>query len=142
MPKIIEIPQVRMDADRLWQRIGAFAAVGEWHPMVSRVDSEGDQPGSVRTAYGKDGSTQVERLLASDAKRHTYRYAIESTPMPVRNYVGELRVEDSSDGTSMVIWSARFDESEGGDATEMVRGFLKAGVNRLRDAYDTPDKEA
>ncbi|MGH7716139.1 MAG: SRPBCC family protein, partial [Vulcanimicrobiaceae bacterium] len=89
-----------------------------------------------------DGSTQVERLLASDAKRRTCRYAIESTPMPVRNYVGALRVEDNCDGTSTVTWSAHFDAAEDGDATEMVRGFPKAGVDRLRDAYDTPDKEA
>lgn len=66
MPSIIETAQVHMDAGRLWQRIGAFGAVGDWHPMLSRVDSQGDRPGAVRTAHGKDGSTQVEWLLEFD----------------------------------------------------------------------------
>lgn len=142
MPTVVERVQAHMDADRLWQRIGAFGAVGDWHPMLSRVDRQGDRPGAVvRTAHGKDGSTQVERLLEFDAKRHAYRYAIESTPMPVRDYGGELRVDGNGDGTSTVTWSARFENAEGGDATEMVRGFLKAGVDRLRDAYGSSDKE-
>jgi hypothetical protein len=31
------------------------------------------------------------------------------TPMPVRNYTGELRIDGNPDRTSTVVWSADFD---------------------------------
>jgi mxaD protein len=138
MSNVIETACVPMDAATLWQKIGAFGAVGNWHPMLSSVDSEGDNVGSIRTAHGKDGSTQIERLLYFDATTHTYRYKMESTPMPINDYVGEFHVEDNGDGTSTVEWSAQFDVAEIGEADpiKMIAGFLKAGTDSIEKKYD------
>jgi mxaD protein len=137
MSNVIETARVPMDAAALWKKIGAFGAVGDWHPMLSSVDSEGDSVGSTRTVQGKDGSTQVERLLHFDANEHAYRYKMESTPMPVDNYVGKFHVEDNGNGTSTVEWSAEFDVTETGeaDAIEMIGGFLKAGTDSIKKQY-------
>jgi hypothetical protein len=76
--------------------------------MLAKVESEGEREGCLRTAEARDGSRQTERLLETAPDRHFYRYRMESTPMPVRDYLAELRVEDNRDGTSTVVWAAEF----------------------------------
>ena len=78
----------------------AFGAIGTWHPLLEKVESEGEHEGSRRTAKAKDGSRQVERLQELKPNERRYRYSIESTAMPIKNYVSELRVDDAGDGMS------------------------------------------
>jgi hypothetical protein len=90
MPRITETVQLGENADLVWQQIGRFGSVGRWHPMLSKVEADGEGAGALRTAEGKDGSRQVERLLSVAPEQHAYRYTMVTTPMPVRDYVAEL----------------------------------------------------
>jgi hypothetical protein len=123
--------RIATDATTLWDGIGSFRSVGDWHPMLDRVVAEGEEPGAVRTAYSPGGE-QVERLLEVGPLRH--RYTMESTPLPVSGYVAELRVVDDGDGSSTVSWSADFDATSD-DALGMVQGFLEAGVAAIADRF-------
>lgn len=131
--RIIESVRVAEAPDALWRDIGGFGAVGRWHPMLARVDSEGERPGCRRTAEGRDGSRQVERLLEISSERHCYRYRMESTGMPLRDYVGELRVENDGGSGSTVVWSADFEPTGDDEAqiVESVYSFIKAGLQNL-----------
>ena len=40
MTKIVETVRIAEDPDTLWREIGEFGAVGHWHPMLAKVDSE------------------------------------------------------------------------------------------------------
>jgi len=133
MPDIVESVHIADDARDLWCQIGEFGAVGRWHPMLAKVESEGDRAGCRRVAETRDGSRQTERLLEFAREQHFYRYRMESTALPVRNYIGEFRVEDCADQTSNVVWSARFDltSADASDAVEGVRSFMKAGLDHL-----------
>jgi mxaD protein len=126
-----------MDAESAWRRLGGFGDVGEWHPMLKSVDSESDTPGAMRIARGADGGTQIERLEAYDAERHAYRYTIEETEMPVRDYQAEFRIDADPDGESRVTWRAQFDDAgeDPSAGTEAVREFLHAGVQALEERY-------
>jgi mxaD protein len=134
MTKIVETVRVAEDPDTLWREIGEFGAVGNWHPMLAKVDSEGDREGSLRMAEGRDGSRQTERLLQMAPEHHLYRYRMELSALPVRDYIGELRVEGNPDHTSTVKWSAEFEPTSGDEAgtVQTVRSFLKAGLDHLR----------
>ncbi len=101
--------------------------------MLARVDSEGERPSALRTAYGNDGSIQVERLLEAAPDRRAYRYEMVSTGMPVENYVAELRAEDAGDGTTEVSWHAEFGVTSDDEAGVVagVRAFLRAGLDGL-----------
>lgn len=134
MTRIIESVRIAAPPDRLWREIGGFGSVGKWHPLLARVDSEGERTGSRRTAEGQDGGRQVERLLELSPEGHFYTYRMESSAMPVRDYVGELRVEDDGDSGSTVIWSAEFEPAGGGDERQIaqsVHSFLKTGLDHL-----------
>jgi hypothetical protein len=132
MNKIVETVRIAENADALWQEIGKFGNVGQWHPLLAKVDSEGEREGCVRTAQAKDGSRQTERLLEINADEHFYRYRLESTKMPVSDYVAEFKVEDNGDDTSTVVWSAEFKpQSDEAKTTEGIRNFLKAGLDNI-----------
>ena len=136
MLQVVETAAIARDPAQLWQRIGNFASVGEWHPMLSRVECEGEGAGATRSVTGQDRSQQVERLLEvrPEQRRHTYR--LEQTTLPVSNYVAEFRVDPDAAG-SRAVWSATFDAAAGreAEAVLLVRGFLKAGLAHLEEIY-------
>lgn len=86
MPSITETATIRSDPETLWREIGGFGSVAEWHPLLQSIEVMGDGVGAMRVAHGGDGSEQVERLQMIDAEHHRYRYTLEQSPMPVRNY--------------------------------------------------------
>lgn len=138
MPEITETTEIPMSPDAVWRAIGGFGAVGEWHPMLERVELESRGARTTRVAHAKDGSEQVERLLESDPSRHSYKYCMERSAMPVREYFGELHVEPDGADASVVVWSARFDLAAEGDGKtiEAVRQFIHAGLEGLGQRLD------
>jgi hypothetical protein len=140
MPQIVESVLIAENSADLWDEIGAFGAVARWHPMLAKVESEGDREGCKRVAEGRDGSRQTERLIEFAPKQHFYRYRMEATAMPVDDYVGELRIEDCADHTSRVVWSAKFKlrSARAADATDTVRSFLKAGLDNIASTHRRP----
>jgi hypothetical protein len=137
MPNVIQTVCLPVEADRLWRDIGSFGAVGNWHPMLSAVDSQGDVAGALRTTHSQDGTTHVERLRDYNAAQCIYRYEMQSTPMRVRDYIGEFRVDDNGDGTSTVTWSAHFELSDGNgdDTAQQIERFIKAGTDGLKRRF-------
>lgn len=132
MTKIVETAHVGAPAAALWRDIGGFGAVGDWHPMLARVRTEGEGEGALRIVEGRDGTRQTERLLENSREHRFYRYKMESGPMPVRDYVAELRVEDNGDGTSTVVWSAEFEPTLTSFRTiEEIQESLKSGLDSI-----------
>jgi hypothetical protein len=46
---------------------------------------------------------RIERLLDMVPEHDLYRYRMESSAMPVRDYTEELWIEDNDDGTSTIV---------------------------------------
>ena len=137
MPRIIETATIGLDAETLWEKIGAFGSVADWHPLLNSVAVLGEGAGAIRIAYGEQGVPQAERLQLLDAERHLYRYTMEETSMPVRDYTGEFRIDPTGDAASTVVWSAEFELTPDGDGrtVEAVRHFLHAGTENLRRRF-------
>ncbi len=126
-----------MSADALWREIGPFGAVGDWHPLVEMVESDGETAGAHRTALTRDGIRRVERLQEMNPRLRRYRYAVESTPLPIRDCVAELRVDDNGDGSSTVLWASHFTVTAGDecDVVRAIRDFYRAGLDNLKRRY-------
>lgn len=137
MPRIIETATIGLDPETLWDEIGAFGSVADWHPMLHSVAVLGEGTGALRIAYGKEGAAQAERLQALDPDRHLYRYTMEETSMPVCDYTGEFRIDPTGDAASTVVWSAQFELTPDGDGrtVEAVRHFLHEGTENLRRRF-------
>jgi mxaD protein len=137
MPHVEATVEVPVGADALWHEIGSFQGVGRWHPMLTKVEGEGEQPGSIRMPESANGHKNVERLREINATQHFMRYDILSSPMPIKDFVVELRVADNGDGTSTVVWGGDF-QFTSADETKMVQaihGFLTAGLENLKQKY-------
>jgi polyketide cyclase/dehydrase/lipid transport protein len=130
MPEIVESVRVEAKSADVWRKVGKFGALADWHPMLANMASEGEREGSRRIAETRNGSRQTERLLELEPARHFYRYRMEATAMPVRNYVGEFRVDDNGDRSSTVVWSARFDvtTADENNTVRTIRDFFKTGL--------------
>jgi mxaD protein len=137
MPRITETATIARDPETLWNEIGAFGSVGDWHPLLDSVEVLGYGTGALRIAHAKEGSEQVERLEALDPERRLYCYTVEDTSMPVRDYRGEFRIDPAGDAASLVVWSAVFELTPDGDGrtVESVRQFLHAGAEGLRHRF-------
>jgi hypothetical protein len=137
MAHVEQLADLPVDPDVLWGEIGSFQGIGQWHPLLTSVEGQGERPGAVRSATGTDGSTQVERLGEVDAERRRYRYVMESSAMPVRDYQAEFQVQASSDGTSTIRWTGDFQVTAGDpdEVIEMVRGFFVTGLQSLAYRY-------
>jgi hypothetical protein len=137
MPRITETAAIGLDPETLWNAIGAFGSVGDWHPLLDSVEVRGQGSGAMRIAHAKEGSEQAERLQTLDPERRLYRYTMEVTSMPVRDYRGEFRIDPAGDAASLVVWSAQFELTPDGDGrtVESVRHFLHAGTEGLRHRF-------
>jgi hypothetical protein len=62
---------------------------------------------------------------------------MESTALPVTDYVAEFRAEAADTDVTTVRWSADFQVSSDDEkqAIEMVQGFLRAGLDNLTKRY-------
>jgi Polyketide cyclase / dehydrase and lipid transport len=137
MPHVQATIKLPVRAEVLWKQVGSFQGIGEWHPMLAKVEGQGEQPDAIRTAEAQDGQKQVERLQEINPEQHFYRYAIVSTPMPVRDYVAELRVRNDGGNASTVEWSSDFTVTSGDEhsTANMIRSFFDAGLQNLRNKY-------
>jgi mxaD protein len=136
MPHAEASAVIGTDAETLWRAAGGFADVG-WHPWLASVNTDGTGVGSRRTAVGQDGSQQIERLDHVDAEVRCYRYTMESTGLPVADYVGEFNIDPRDVSSCTVRWTSEFRATSDNetDAVNAVQSFLDAGIDELRRRY-------
>ncbi|GMQ89894.1 MAG: SRPBCC family protein [Gammaproteobacteria bacterium] len=136
MTKVSMTTQVPVSADKIWDLIGQFNALPDWHPAIEKSELEED--GQVRRLSLVGGGSIVERLEKIDEDEHLYRYSILESPLPVTDYVAELRVRPGKEGEGCTIeWSSEFDPkgASTADATEVIRGIYQAGFDNLKKLF-------
>jgi hypothetical protein len=123
-------------AEKVWELIGGFNALADWHPAVE--NSELEEGGHVRRLSLVGGGTIVERLERLDDDSFRYRYSIIDSPLPVADYVAELRVQkdDSGEGCE-VQWSSEFNASGASvtDAEKAIKDIYNAGFENLKKIF-------
>jgi hypothetical protein len=121
-------------ADVVWETIGDFNRVADWHPAISA--SKLEESGQLRRVSVTGGGESVERLTGQGP--HWYSYQLVSGPMPVSEYAATLRVEDAPEGNATVKWSASYtpEGASDADAEAAIRPFLEAGLDNLRRQFD------
>ncbi len=128
----LSIP-VAASTAQVWDTIGNFNAMADWHPAVER--SELEDGGSVRRLHLVGGGEIVEKLEASKDGQ-SYTYSILEGPLPVMNYTSTLRVVEGADGKAEVEWSSDFDPVGSADeAVKVMQGVYQAGLDNLKKMF-------
>jgi len=127
--------KVPVSAAQLWDVIGQFNALSDWHPAIEK--SELEQDGEVRRLSLAGGGEIVERLEESSDESRTYSYSILESPLPVAGYKSSIKVTDDEGGGCTVEWSSNFSPSGApeGDAIKVIQGIYQAGFDNLRKMF-------
>ena len=136
MTKVNMKTEVPVAADKLWELVGQFNGVPNWHPAVEKSELEED--GKVRRLTLVGGGSIVERLERVDDNEHLYRYSIVESPLPVADYVAEIRVHQNEEGTGSTIeWSSEFQPKDASvqQATEAIQGIYQTGFDNLKKLF-------
>lgn len=120
--------QLAQSPKEIWNRMGGWATIHDWHPAVASTEVSAD--GSQRTLTLADGATLLERLVKQD--EHSYSYLFVKSPLPVKDYRATIRVRPTENG-STVEWEGTFspDGISETDAVALIEGIYKAGLDAL-----------
>ena len=123
-------------AQMVWNTIGGFKALPDWHPAVEKSAVAEDGGTTVRTLSLVGGGTITEKLEQVDDSERIYSYSILESPLPVANYTATIRVRATAAGCK-VEWSSEFDPAgvAENDATAAIRGVYETGLENLRKMF-------
>jgi uncharacterized protein YndB with AHSA1/START domain len=143
--KVVKSVDIAAPVDKVWDTVKDFDSLNKWHPGFAQDEiqkGKNNEPGAVRKLTVKDGPSFTEELLAFDAAKHTYKYRIIESPLPLRNYVSHITVSPGPKGGSHVTWSGTFKrkntsetppEAENDDAAvKLVTGVYEGGLANLK----------
>ncbi len=129
---------VRADLDApagaVWDLIGDFNALPEWHPRVAKsvIEIRGDA--TVRVLETAEGATFVEKLEDADESGRAHTYSIVEGPLAVVRYLSTLRVSEREGGaTAAVEWSCEFTLAGAPEAEvrAAVEDWYRTGIENL-----------
>src|SRR5262249_54212753 len=112
-----------------------FASRADWKPALKLGLEEGRR---VRPFVTPDGIVFVERLMAFDERGRSYSYGILQSPLPQKDYLSTLRVEEIDGGKgSRVEWSGTFAPVGVSDAeiSGIFQGVYDGGLKALIEHF-------
>ncbi|MCS0504732.1 SRPBCC family protein [Ancylobacter sp. GSK1Z-4-2] len=142
--KVDESVEIAAPPESVWAIVSAFGSIGDWHPMVKKVEATGgDAAGAERTLTLEKG-TLTEGLDESDVgeRRLSWRLLNENVEaFPVSFYTSTIEVKPAGKN-SEVAWSARFyrgdtsnyppEELNDEAAIAAMNAFVEQGLDGLK----------
>ncbi|HSR71218.1 MAG TPA: SRPBCC family protein [Kiloniellales bacterium] len=138
MAQVTMTTELPVPADSVWQTIGSFGGLPDWHPAIESCEVKQEGGNTLRTLHLVGGGTIVEKLESSDDKERSYSYSIMSGPLPVADYTGTIRLREAGDGKGCTIeWSSDFKASGApeNEAVAAIRGIYEAGFENLKRMF-------
>jgi mxaD protein len=134
---VSESVELQLSPEISWAIVGSYQSMDRWHPVASTSESTGTgkDSGDVRILTLPDGGTVIERLISYNEEQMKFAYAIIYSPLPISNYVSEIKVEGGKKGqNSKVTWSSTFDAAGVSDAEakKIMKGVYVAGLEHLK----------
>lgn len=144
--KVEEKIAITAPAAAVWKLIKDFGSIGDWHPSVAGVKSEGgNASGASRTLTLKSGGGDlVEGLDDYQDKDMSYSYRLSAEnhdAFPASFYSDTIQVVPAGDG-SEVVWISRFyradttneppEEKSDEAAVKATEEFIKAGLAGIK----------
>ena len=126
--------EVAAAPEQVWQTIGDFCSIAEWHPAIARCAAAEQNGATLRTLTTVDGTVLVERRVQHSEEGMSYSYQILESPLPVADYEATLAVMDSAGG-SMITWSGEFAAAGAPDAEAraLIEDLYEAGLAALKE---------
>lgn len=126
--------ELNIGVNDVWQSIGDFCAIKDWHPAVADCKSYDDHGTFYRTLTLQDGAVISEKHAGEEDS--SYSYYIKKSPLPVKAYKAMLKAEGDSSKTT-VVWSARFRSKGASDeeAKSAIEDIFSAGLASIESSF-------
>ncbi len=119
---------INKSASAVWSIIQEFVGIEKYVPAIAQSSLDGEGVGALRTCVLQDGAQLQERLVELNDKNRTLQYAVlDPSPLPMKNYVSTMKVQDKGNGTCELIWSCTYELN--GAPVEAVEGLLTQVYN-------------
>lgn len=125
---------VELKRDIVWNKLIAFGGTEKFVPnLIERVNLEGSGIGAVRNIYLKGGEVIVEKLNLIDSINFKMEFVILSTPMPIFEYVGIMKVNKISNDTCEVLFTSKYDikPEKKEEIQSIIKGFQETLISNL-----------
>lgn len=131
----VDAKNIAADSEAIWKKVGGWCAISEWHPAVAKCEESKEGADEFRTLTLKDGGVIKEKLLGKTDR--SYKYAILTSPFPVKNYEAQfsLTPDDDDDDEINLVWAATYDAADGKtakDARGVIDSVLQGGMDSLK----------
>ncbi len=124
-------------AAEVWQVIGEFGNLAEWHPaaVTSTVEVRGGD--TVRVINISGGGVLTEKQESHDDAAMSQSYSIVDGPLPVSDYHSTIKVVAGDNSTCTVDWTGEFNADGADDATasKIISGIYTAGLSALKKRF-------
>ena len=124
-------------AETVWQTVSDFQGIDKYLAMVTESTMVGSGVGAVRTLTLEGGAQVVERLEKLDGRLRSLTYAIIDSPLPIKDYVSTMDLQDLGGDRCLVMWASKFEPSGAteAEAKELIEGIYKAGFDGLKKIH-------
>lgn len=138
MVKVAFEQKLDAPAEEVWDLVGGFDSLPEFHPGVESSSLE--EGGAVRRVKVKGAGIIVERMVHFDEEKRTYSYTIigtEGMELPFTNYSSTIAVKEDKPGKSCIVeWSSSADALDSEEKAEgFMAGVCKGGFKGLREKF-------
>ena len=135
MTQVSRSIELQVSAEQVWDVIGGFQSLADWHPVPQQsIREDVDGVEHRRLELGGDAPAIVEKHLGSDAMSYGYEIT-DPGPLPVSGYRSILSVSPTSAGCC-VSWVSTFTPvGDEAGAAAAVAGVYDAGLGALQERF-------
>ena len=133
MPNVVTSHIFRNHIDEVWNILRSFNGHDYWHPSVSQSEIEKGEPedkiGCIRSFRLASGEELKEQLVTLSDSETMFRYSIIEAPIPLFNYIAELRlIPVTVQNHCFIQWKAKFQTPS--ERTDELMELVKNQVQR------------
>ncbi len=119
---------INRPAPAVWSIIREFTGIEKYVPAIAQSSVDGEGVGAFRTCVLQDGAQMQERIVELNDENRTLQYAVvDPSPLPMKNYVSTMKVQNKGNGTCELIWSCTYEPN--GAPVEAIEGLLTQVYN-------------
>jgi len=124
--------------DELWAVVDFHQPSENIMPPIASSVLSGEGVGATKINTLAEGGGEIHLLLVYyEPERRAFNYVIQAGPLPVKNYVGEVRVADAGEGRAQLSWRGIYDADGVTEqqADEILGGFYASIADKIGQRF-------
>lgn len=124
-----------ISADELWGLVDFHQPAETIMPPIASSSVNGAGLSAIKVNQLDGGGEVVLQLVYYSPDDRAFNYIIKDSPLPVDNYVGEVRVAATGENKSELSWSGKFTANgvSGEEASSVIQGFYESIAGRIAE---------